>query len=95
MTTALGLLDAACARADELLGAGAPPLAAHQESRFPRVRDEVFAALDRFNHQLTALRAEGVRVMVDIEGRSLTEVATFVGRSRQFVTRLYRMSPQD
>lgn len=95
LTAALGLLDAACARADELLGTGAPPLVAHQESRFAHVRDELFAALDRFNHQLTALRAEGVRVMVDVEGRSLTEVATYVGRSRQFVTRLYRMAKQD
>lgn len=95
LTTALSLLDAACARADELLGVGATPLVAHQESRFPQVRDELFAALDRFNHQLTALRAEGVRVMVELEGRSLTEVATYVGRSRQFVTRLYRMAKED
>lgn len=92
LTSALAALDAACAVADELLGQGASPLEAHQTARFAAVRDELFASLDRFNHQLTALRAEGVRVMVDEEGRSLTEVASYVGRSRQFVTRLYRMA---
>jgi predicted transcriptional regulator len=95
LIAALQALDHACAQADDRLVAGAPPLEAHQASRFPQVRDELFAALDRFNQQLTALRAEGVRVMVDLEGRSLTEVATYVGRSRQFVTRLYRMAHRD
>ena len=92
LTAALQSLSDACSRAEELLRSGAPPLEAHQGSRFPAVRDELFERFDRFNHQLTALRAEGVRVMVDLEGRSLTEVAAYVGRSRQFVTRLYRMA---
>ena len=95
LTAALQSLSEACARAEELLKSGAPPLEAHRGSHFPAVRDELFERFDRFNHQLTALRAEGVRVMVDIEGRSLTEVATYVGRSRQFVTRLYRMARGD
>jgi predicted transcriptional regulator len=95
LTAALQALSEACTRAEELLRSGAPPLEAHQTSRFPAVRDELFERFDRFNHRLTALRAEGVRVMVDIEGRSLTEVAAYVGRSRQFVTRLYRMAKED
>jgi hypothetical protein len=95
LTVALQSLSDACSRAEELLKSGASPLQAHQESRFSAVRDELFDRFDRFNHQLTALRAEGVRVMVDVEGRSLTEVAAFVGRSRQFVTRLYRSAQGD
>lgn len=95
LTAALQALSEACARAEQLLESGASPLAAHQGSRFPTVRDELFERMDRFNHQLTALRAEGVRVMVDVEGRSLTEVAAYVGRSRQFTTRLYRMAQGD
>jgi hypothetical protein len=95
LTAALQSLSDACSRAEELLANGAAPLDAHQGARFPSVRDEVFERLDRFNQRLTALRAEGVRVMVDVEGRSLTEVAAYVGRSRQFVTRLYRMAGRD
>lgn len=95
LTAALHTLDGACARADELLGAGASPLEAHQGSRFSNVRDELFSSLDRFNEQLTALRAEGIRALVEEEGRSLTEVAAYVGRSRQFVTRLYHLATRD
>ena len=95
LVAALGELDGSCAIAIEALKANATPTTVYRTSRFSASRDEVFATLDRFSTQLTRVRAEAVRLHVDIEGRSLTEVAALIGRSRQFVTRLYRQASQD
>lgn len=92
---ALQGLDEACLVADGALRAGSTPIEVYLTSRFAPARDEFFAALDRFSQQLTRVRAEGIRLHVDVEGRSLTEVAALVGRSRQFVTRLYRQASSD
>lgn len=58
-------------------------------------RDQMFEVLAEFDRTLTRTRAEAIRLMVDDEGMSLSEVARLVGRSRQFVTRLYRSAPAD
>lgn len=92
---ALGALDGSCVIALEALETDATPTTVYLTSRFPIVRDDVFAALDRFSQQLTRVRAEGVRLHVDLEGRSLTDVAALIGRSRQFVTRLYRQASEN
>jgi fructose-1-phosphate kinase PfkB-like protein len=92
VAAALEALQASCATADELLVAGSTPIEAYRACRFAAVRDEFFAAFDRFNQQLTVMRAEGVRLLVDAEGRTLTEVATIIGRSRQFASRLYHQA---
>ncbi len=85
-------LDRACAVAIDALIAELPPTEVYRTSQFGVVRDAVFSRLDEFSRQLTAVRAEAIRLHVDLEGRSLTEVAALIGRSRQFVTRLYRQA---
>ena len=94
MTAVLAALDRSCATAADVLESGASAVVAYQSSQFGTVRDEFFSTVDRFNRRLTALRAEGIRLLVEEEGRTLTEVAVLVGRSRQFVTRLYRQAAQ-
>lgn len=95
MIAALEALDHSCVLAEAALEANAPPIVVYRSSRFAEARDEFFAALDRLSQQLTRVRAEGIRMHVDVEGRTLTEVAALIGRSRQFVTRLYRQAAQD
>ena len=67
------------------------PLDLYVELDWAGARDQLFAAQDRFNRAYDLARAGAVRQVVDEEGASLTEVARTVGRSRQFVTRLYRL----
>jgi len=53
-------------------------------------RDNLFAAMATFDRAFSRARGATVRLLVDQEGVSLSEVARMIGRSRQFVTRLYR-----
>lgn len=92
LTAALEALDRSCVVAEEALLADAAPIDVYRSSRFVEARDGIFAALDRFRDQMTRVRSEGIRLHVDVEGRSLTEVAALTGRSRQYVTRLYRQA---
>lgn len=92
VTSVMAALDESCAVAIDALEADAPPIEVYRRSQFARARDDVFATLDSFSRQLTIVRAEAIRLHVDLEGRSLTEVAALIGRSRQFVTRLYRLA---
>ena len=72
------------------LADGRAPLDLYVELDWASQRDRVFAARDRFNRAYDHARAGAVRQVVDEQGVTLTEVARTVGRSRQFVTRLYR-----
>ena len=54
-----------------------------------RLHETLISALDRMHACLAAVRAEGVRLMVDEEGMSITDVAELVDRPRQLVSRLY------
>jgi len=92
LVEAMAALDRSCVIAIDALVAEAPPIEVYRASQFGAARDEVFARLDDFSQRLTAVRAEAIRLHVDLEGRSLTEVAALIGRSRQFVTRLYRQA---
>jgi len=95
LAMALATLDAVCGDLRAALQRGTSPIEAYRSSRFDVVRDQYFAAVDRFHDQLTKMRSEGVRLLVEEEGQSLTEVAALIGRSRQFVTRLYRQACGD
>lgn len=53
-------------------------------------RDGVYRSIEIFEKQFMALRSEGIRQMVDDEGLSHSHIAGVVGRSRQFIGRLYR-----
>ena len=92
---ALEALERSCVLAEAALEAGAAPTEVYRTSGWGATRDQCFTALDRFSQQLTRVRAEAIRLHVDVEGRTFTEVATLIGRSRQFVTRLYRQAHQD
>jgi hypothetical protein len=74
------------------LEAGGSASESYRASGFNAVRDDLFAVQAKFDEAFTMVRAQGVRMAVDQEGASFTEVARLVGRSRQFVTRLYRQA---
>jgi hypothetical protein len=73
------------------LDRGDPLLETYGTVGFNRARDLTFAATSAFDAAFGAARAAGIRVLVD-EGLSLSEIARLMGRSRQFVTRLYRQA---
>lgn len=52
-------------------------------------RESLLDALASVQSALMINRAEGIRVMVDEEGLSLSEVARLLGRPRQLVKRAY------
>jgi hypothetical protein len=52
-------------------------------------REAVLAALTAFNVAFAASRAEGIRLLVDEEGRTLASVARLMSLSRQVVSRIY------
>jgi NADH:ubiquinone oxidoreductase subunit D len=54
------------------------------------LHEEFIAALERMHHAVASARAESVRVMVDEEGLTLSDVAKLMNRPRQLVSRLYR-----
>ena len=88
-------VEVACGGIISQVEAGLRPLDAYRSAEFTSVRDRLFAAQRAFDDAFTAARAEGIRLLVDDEGLSLTEVGRVVGRSRQFVTRLYRRAHAD
>ena len=51
---------------------------------------ELIEKLERMHHAVAAARAESIRIMVDEEGLTLSDVAKFINRPRQLVSRLYR-----
>jgi hypothetical protein len=52
-------------------------------------REGTLAALSMFGIAFAAARAEGVRVLVDEEQRTLADVARLMNLSRQVVSRIY------
>jgi O-succinylbenzoate synthase len=54
------------------------------------LHEELIGALERMHHAVAAARAESIRIMVDEEGLSLSDVAKLLNRPRQLVSRLYR-----
>lgn len=89
LTATLDRLDDTASRLVSMLDDGVTPSEAHRSVEFTAARDAVFSAIDRFDRAFANARAHGVRLLVEEEGLSLTDVGRLVGRSRQFVTRLY------
>jgi hypothetical protein len=58
-----------------------------------QLHEDLIGALERMHHAVALARAESVRVMVDEEGLTLTDVAKLMNRPRQLVSRLYRSAP--
>jgi hypothetical protein len=58
------------------------------------LHESLIAALERMHHSMAAARAEGVRVLVDEEGLSVSQAAKRLNRPRQLVSRLYRSAAQ-
>ncbi len=54
------------------------------------LHERLIDGLERMHHAIAAARAESVRVMVDDEGLTLSDVAKLMNRPRQLVSRLYR-----
>lgn len=74
---------------------GVPFNQIYRDQRIRDVRDTVYERLTAFERAFTATRSLGVRLMVDEDGMTLTEVSQLMRRSRQFVTRLYRAYGTD
>jgi hypothetical protein len=75
---------------------GVPFNQIYRDQRIRDVRDTVYERLTAFERAFNATRSLGVRLMVDEDGMTLTEVSQLMRRSRQFVTRLYRSNgPND
>ena len=73
---------------------GRPLVEVYQREELRTVRDRVYARLAAFEAAFTNARATAVRQMVDNEHLTFTDVARLTRRSRQFITRLYRL-PAD
>ncbi|MGZ4109947.1 MAG: hypothetical protein ACXVQU_07515 [Actinomycetota bacterium] len=58
------------------------------------LHERLIDGLERIHHAIAAARAESVRVMVDDEGLTLSDVAKLMNRPRQLVSRLYRSASQ-
>jgi hypothetical protein len=58
------------------------------------LHERLIDGLERMHHAIAAARAESVRVMVDDEGLTLSDVAKLMNRPRQLVSRLYRSASQ-
>ena len=54
------------------------------------LHEDLIAGLERMHHAIAAARSEAVRIMVDEEGLTMSDVAKLMGRPRQLVSRLYR-----
>lgn len=54
------------------------------------LHEELISGLERMHHAVASARAESVRIMVDEEGLTLSDVAKLLNRPRQLVSRLYR-----
>ena len=106
LLTALGDVERTAEAARTELGAVAEVLAgsvADREAGVPLIelaeglaqrgagpRRAVVAAVREYEQAVAALRTKVVRVLVDEEGVSLSELGRRMGLSRQAVTRLYR-----
>ena len=91
LASALAELEGTYDQVIAALDRGDPLLRTYGEVGFNHARDLTFAATSGFDAAFGAARAAGIRVLVD-EGLSLSEIARLMGRSRQFVTRLYRQA---
>jgi hypothetical protein len=54
------------------------------------LHEQLIGRLERMHHTVAAARAESIRIMVDEEGLTLSDVAKLLKRPRQLVSRLYR-----
>ena len=88
---ALTDLEAAVGTVQRERSRGVPFNQIYRDHRIREVRDEVYERLTAFERAFNMTRAMGVRLMVDEDGMTLTQVSQLMKRSRQFVTRLYRM----
>jgi predicted transcriptional regulator len=92
LAEALAVLDAASRQVEQRLVDGEGPLEAYRSVDFAAVHNALFESMDGVRRVYDATRGEAIRVLVEEEGRTLTEIARTVGRSRQFVTRLYHQA---
>jgi DNA-directed RNA polymerase specialized sigma24 family protein len=72
-----------------LLGEGHTLSEALRQSPGPASHERVAERAERYAEALHAYRCAIVRHLVDVEGRSLTEIAERIGCARQVVSRLY------
>jgi hypothetical protein len=54
------------------------------------LHEQLIARLERMHHAVAAARAESIRIMVDEEGLTVSDVGKLLRRPRQLVSRLYR-----
>jgi hypothetical protein len=66
--------------------------ASEQTQDAAAVHVELVRKLDDMHHAVHQARAEGVRVLVEDEGLSVSTVARLMGRPRQLVGRLYQQA---
>lgn len=92
MTAALALIHEGARRLIEDLEAGTGARDAYRKLGLREVRERAFSATRQFNSAFERTRASAIRLFVDEEGATFTDVARMVGRSRQFVTRLYHQA---
>ncbi len=60
-----------------------------------QLHEELIDRLVRMHHCVAAARAESVRIMVEEEGLTLSDVAKVLSRPRQLVSRLYRSATRS
>jgi hypothetical protein len=61
----------------------------------PDIRRDVYSALRDFESSLQVLRGAGIRVLVDGERMTITEVARLIAVSVQMARRLYRAAERE
>jgi len=90
LRAALVDLESTALAVQRLRRRGVPFSQIYNDLHIRDLRDRVFERLTTFERAFNATRSLGVRMLVDEEGMTLTQVAHLMHRSRQFVTRLYR-----
>ena len=93
LAAALEMVEDQNRRFIEHLEGGRPLSEVYDDGLTIERRNAMFGVLASFDRAFSRARVEAARIMIDDEGLSLSEVARLIGRSRQFVTRLYRSAP--
>ncbi len=77
-------------RVGDAVEAGRPVGESLQELHWPTIRRRLEESWTEFQQALYDSRCRSIRIMVDDEGMSLSEIARMRGLSRQLISRLYR-----
>lgn len=77
-------------RAEWLAGSPMTDIAHHHATSLRERRVAILEAIRQYEHALFELRGAAVRIQIDDEGATLSDLAQFWGLTRQTVTRLYR-----